>query len=129
MVFFALAAASVSLHGPLWPLEKGLAQFVLIQLLILIALRGVVPTLWFGKEFGADFDRRAIWLLVPKGVLLFELVHGPGLRLPALVDGGLTRFLYQLVVADLLVYAVGFSVVATLFQRVRASRQVVSSTD
>ena len=130
MVFFVLAAASVGAHGNLWPLERGLPQFVLVQLFILIALRGAAPALWFASQIEPDHDRRASWLLIPKGVLLFELVYGSGVRLPQLVDEDLARFLYQLVVADLLVYAIAFSVVASLLQRLLPShRQVETTTD
>ncbi len=128
MVFFGLAAASLGAHGHLWPLERGLPQFVVIQLVILIALRGVAPALWFASQIESDYDRRDSWMLIPKGILLFELVHGSGVRLPQLVDESLARFLYQLVVADLLVYAIGFSVVASLLQRLLPLRLQVETT-
>lgn len=127
MVFFVMAAASVGTHSDLWPLERGLLQFVLVQVVILIALRGVAPTLWLASHIESDHDRRCSWLLIPKGVLLFELVHGSGIRVPQLVDESLSRFLYQLVVADLLVYAIGFPVVASLLQRLLPSHRQVEA--
>ena len=128
MIFFVLAAASVGAHGDLLPLEKGLPQFVLIQLLILIALRGVVPALWFAHHFDSEDARRIGWLLIPKGVLLFELMYGPGLRLHGLVDETLGRFLHQLVVADLLVYAIGFPAAAALLQWLLPARKQTEAT-
>lgn len=129
MVFFALAASSVGAHGALWPLEKGMAQFVLVQLIILIAVRGAIPALWFAGEIGIDSERRAGWLLIPKGILLFELVYGSGVRLPQLLDDNLAPFLYQLVVVDLLVYAIGFPIVATVLQRLSPSNHEEPATD
>ena len=127
-MFFVLAAASVGAHGDLLPLEQGLLQFVLIQLLILIALRGVAPALWFAHHFDSEDARRIGWLLIPKGVLLFELMYGPGLRLPGLVDETLGRFVHQLVVADLLVYAIGCPAAATMLQRLFPARKRAEAT-
>ena len=122
LVFFALAAASVGAHARLWPLEDGLLQLVAIQLVFLIALRGLAPALWVPKESQSDIQRYAGLLLVPKGALLFELVHGPGWRLPRLVDDDLARLLYQLVAAELLVFAVGVTIVVALLQKLLQPR-------
>ena len=129
MVFFTLAAASLGAHTQLWPLAPGLPQLVVCQLVFLLLLRGLAPAVWFPDAHGSVIQRYAGLLLIPKGALLFELIHGPGLRLPQLVDADLARLLYQLVAADLLVLAVGFTALVALLQRLVQPHPAPSATD
>ena len=116
MVFFALFGASVDVAGVLWSPSPHplLYQIVLIQLVVLVLLRGVGPAVWYPlSKDDSGFRRHASWLLLPKGAVLFELVYLPRGGPLSLLSASDIRLIHQFVVVDLLLYGLVFSAVAT----------------
>ncbi|MBQ42361.1 MAG: hypothetical protein CME15_07865 [Gemmatimonadetes bacterium] len=114
MVFFALLGASLDVGGALSPPHPSLYLIVLIQLFVLILLRGVGPAVWFPLSAAEDskFARYTSWLLLPGGAVLFELVYLPRAGALPLLSDFSKGLLYQLVVLDLLLYGLVFPAVA-----------------
>ena len=114
--FFALVGATVDLHT-LWPGSNDLYQILVIQILALLFLRALLPTIWSPFGTAARGSEKHIgWLLLPKGALLFELLyHRNGLV--GLVQNHWGQLLHQVLLADILIHLLVFSLLATFIWR------------
>ena len=114
MLFFALAGAVLD-PRLLWPPVESLAQVVLVQVLVLVVLRG-----WALRQVtpvAPGASRPRTWLLLPKVALLFELVYHPGSGLAELLAPEPAHLLRQTALAELLVHAFVLAVAAFLLYR------------
>ncbi len=113
-IFFALVGATIDLRI-LWPVLDGFYQILVIQLLVLLFLRGLVPTFWPQFPTIQPAPPKHIgWLLLPKGALLFELVYHPRNGLVELLSGRPARLLHQVLLADILVHLLVFAILAAI---------------
>ena len=131
MVFFAMAAASVDLFaGHDWWPPPGLVQILSIGFILLIALRVIGPATWFPLARGrGGLEKRETWLLLPKGAILFELTFGSDHSLLELATGATASLLHQVILADLVIYAVVLSVGAAVLHKLLERRQLDTSED
>lgn len=115
LLFAALLVCSADAASLLWPPAPGLYEIVLLQAVVLVAVRGFGPRLWYPRSAGIDGSRRSSWLLLPKGLLSGELVLAwGGAGLPALLAAPYGDLLRRVALADLFVYALLFATVAAL---------------
>lgn len=134
MVFFALFGASLDVAGTLSSLDPLLYQVALVQLVVLILLRGVGPAVWYplSAADGSKFARHTSWLLLSGGAVLFELVYLPRSATLSLLSVFSDRLLYQLVLLNLLLYGLVFPAVAggvvKLFQAAADNETQVADT-
>ena len=114
MVFFALLGASLDVSAALAPPHHSLYLIVLIQVVVLILMRGVGPAVWYplSAADSSSFARHTSWLLLPGGAVLFELVYLPRTGALPLLAVFSERLLYQLVVFDLLLFGLVFPAIA-----------------
>lgn len=111
MLFFALMGTALDWRL-LWPPSDGLYEVVLVLIVAPLLLRGLAPIVYYPLPAPNPGLGRGIgWLLLPRGALLFELFYGPhGLRQYVDADG----LLGQAVLADILISALFFSVLASI---------------
>ena len=109
--FFALVGATIDLHT-LWPGPNNLYQILVIQILVVLFLRGLLPTIWspFGTA-AVGSEKYTGWLLLPKGALLFELLYHRN-SLVDLVQDHWGQLLHQVFLADILIHLLVFSLLA-----------------
>jgi len=112
MVFFGLAAATLDLGSTLWPPTIAVLEIVLIQVVVLILLRGVGPAIWFPEREVSGASRHRSWLLLPKGALIFELVFRPSHGLAGFLPADSGRLVVQLATAEVLVFGLVFAALA-----------------
>ena len=125
-IFFGLLGATIDLRI-LWSPVAGFYQILLLQILVLILLRGLGPTFGYSLLTPATGPQKHIgWFLLPRGALLFELVYHPRNSLVDLLSGSPARLLQQVVLGDILAHTLIFSIIAnTVWRLMRPSEQPV----
>ncbi len=114
MLFFALAGAALD-PRLLWPPLPTLAQIALVQILVLVAVRGWALSRLNHSPPG--ISRPRTWLLLPKVALLFEVVYHPGGGLAQLLAPEAAQLLRQTALAELLLHTFVVGVLAFLLYR------------
>jgi hypothetical protein len=114
VVYFALLGAGLNVRVLLTP-SAGLAPTLLVIVGVLILLRGVLPAVYL-TFFSLTSQRDLSWLLLPRGVLLFELSYAPASGLLDFLSGRAAVLLSQVVLADILLSTLLFMVLARLGQ-------------
>jgi hypothetical protein len=110
MVFFSLLGASLDLHLLTIP-ATGLYGILLIQMLVLVVVRGAGPALWYPLP---GYPKYHSAMLLAKGALLFELVYMGSASLAELPWIGPIELVRQALLGDVLVHLLFFSLLAAL---------------
>ncbi len=123
VVYFALLGAALDVRVLLTP-SAGLAPTLLLIVGVLVLLRGVLPAVYL-TFFSLTSQRELSWLL-PRGVLLFELSYAPTSGLLDFLSGPSVTLLSQVVLADILLSVLFFTILGRVFlslthRRTRAS--------
>jgi hypothetical protein len=114
--FFALVGATIDLRT-LWPPPYSLYQILVVEILVLLFLRGLLPTIWSPFSTAATGpDKHIGWLLLPRGALLFELIYHQN-SLVGLLSGPSAHLLHQVALADILIHLLVFSLLAAFIWR------------
>lgn len=112
LLFAALLAASADVGQLLWPVPHGLFEVLAVQIVALVLIRGIGPALWYPLPATAEFSRRSGWLLLPRGLILGELILGAGAGLPGILSSGDGVLLRAVFVADLFIFVLLFGTLA-----------------
>lgn len=115
LVFFSLLGANLDLRVLMKP-AVGLYSIILVQIIILIIVRGIGPALWSRLPGHYRYDSG---ILLVKGALLFELVYLGSTSFVALPWPGSIELVQQILLGDILVHLLLFSVLAALAWRLR----------
>lgn len=116
MIFFALVGATVDLRV-FWPPADGLGEILVVELLVLVLIRGLGPMLYYPLLVPDPLARlRLGWMLLPRGALLFELIYHAQPGLLGLLGPHAARLLHQVALADMLIHILVFSTLARLIQ-------------
>jgi hypothetical protein len=128
LLFAALLSASTDVRM-LWPLPSGLIEVLAVQIVALLLFRGLGPALWYPVPLDAEFSRRSAWLLLPRGLVTGALVLGAGASLPGLLATADSALLQAVVIADVLVFSLFFSVIAALVPAPSPTPPAVTETE
>lgn len=117
LAFFSLFGASINPLQLLIDIPPGLIEILLLQLLLLIALRVVAPSIWCRMPWDQPgYARRISLILLPHGAILYEIGVRPG-GMFELFDLPFSQFAGQIVIANVILYTVILSIVAVIFER------------
>ena len=100
-------------------------QILLISTAITMVVRGLAPSIWPALATTEARTRRVGWLLLPKGALLFDLTFASHAGVTSLLAGASGTLLRHVVIADILLFLLIFSVLAAAVWRfsIRATEE------